>query len=326
MEERNKESYYVEQARMSIGVVERMTGINANTLRMWERRYQLGPSKRSPGGQREYTATDIDHLRLIKKLIDKGMRIGDIAQLPTKTLTSLLLETGDECVDMGESDPLKTQVVGISLSRYFKTHIKRYPKLAITCSDTDGDEWLSDPKLIDKTLTDKNLLILQKNSLNQKHIDQLKKISERKIHVIVLYLYSHQEVLEALERQGIVLLPSNIEPSRIDDAVNKVLRLTTNLSSLNQSGKAFDISLPNSQPRQFDEEALIEAEALSNLLNCECPPHLTDLIRRLNAFEEYSQTCGAENWKQAAVHACVYSYTNQARYLIEKALRAVLDE
>ena len=311
---------------MSIGVVERMTGINANTLRMWERRYQLGPSKRSPGGQREYTATDIDHLRLIKKLIDKGMRIGDIAQLPTKILTSLLLETGDDSVDMGESDPLKTQVVGISLSRYFKTHIKRYPKLAIACSEIEGNEWLSDPGLIDKTLSDKDLLILQQNSLNKKHIEQLEKISEKKVHVIVLYLYSHQEVLETLQRQGIVLLPGNIESSRIDEAVNKVFRLATNLSSLDQSGKAFDISLPNSQPRQFDEEALIEAEALSNKLNCECPPHLTDLIRRLNAFEEYSQTCGAENWKQAAVHACVYSYANQARYLIEKALRAVLDE
>jgi hypothetical protein len=105
-----------------------------------------------------------------------------------------------------------------------------------------------------------------------------------------------------------------------------VLRLVTNLSPLDQSGKAFGVSLSKSQPRQFDEEALIEADALSNKLNCECPPHLTDLIRRLSAFEEYSQTCGAENWKQAAVHACVYSYANQARYFIEKALRAVLDE
>jgi len=133
-------------------------------------------------------------------------------------------------------------------------------------------------------------------------------------------------VLESLRRMGVMLLPGKIESSRIDEAVSKVVRLTTNLSSLEQSSKTFDISQPNSQPRQFDEEALIDAESLSNKLNCECPPHLTDLIRRLNAFEEYSQTCGAENWKQAAVHACMYSYANQARYLIEKALRVVLDE
>jgi len=319
-----KEHAYVEQARMSIGVVERMTGINAHTLRMWERRYQLGPSKRSPGGQREYSATDIDHLRLIKKLIDRGMRIGDIAQLPTLTLSSLLLESGDYSGDIADpTDLIKTQVVGMSLSSYFKTHIKRYPKLAIECSQRDAEEWLSDPEL-----GDKELLILQQSSINKKHIEPLLRISKKKIHVIVLYLYSHQEVLETLQRQGIILLPvpGNLDSSRIDEAVNKVLRLTRNLSTLDQNNKAFDISLPSSQPRQFDEEALLEAEALSNKLNCECPPHLSDLIRRLNAFEEYSQTCGAENWKQAAVHACVYSYANQARYLLEKALRAVLDE
>jgi DNA-binding transcriptional MerR regulator len=322
-----KESVYVEQARMSIGVVERMTGINANTLRMWERRYQLGPSNRSPGGQREYTATDIDHLRLIKKLMGKGMRIGDIAQLETKTLSSLLLEAGDHSAETDNlGGTLKTQIVGISLSHYFKAHVKRYPKLAMACTEIEGDKWLSDPESMDKALSDKKLLILQQNSLNQKHIELLEKTSKKKIHVIVLYLYSNQEVLETLQRQGITLLSGSIESSHIDQAVNKVLRLTTNLSALDQNSKAFDISLPNSQPRQFDEEALIEAEALSNKLNCECPPHLSDLIRRLSAFEEYSQTCGAENWKQAAVHACVYSYANQARYLIEKALRAILDE
>jgi DNA-binding transcriptional MerR regulator len=315
------------QARMSIGVAARMSGINANTLRMWERRYQLGPSKRSQGGQREYSATEIDHLRLIKKLINKGMRIGDIAQLPTKTLTSLLLDAGDHSDNQHNLPaPMKTQVVGMTLSHYFKSHIKRYPKLTIDYSESDTEEWLNNSELGSAEFIGKDLLILQLSSLNRKHVDALVTISKKKVHVIVLYLYCHQEILEKLQRQGILLIPGTIEPSRIDEAVNKVLRLATNLSSLDHSGKAFDVSLPNSQPRQFDEDTLLEAEALSNKLDCECPPHLTDLIRRLSAFEEYSQTCGADNWKQAAVHACVYAYTNQARYLIEKALHAVLDE
>ena len=312
----------MEQARMNIGVVARMTGINANTLRIWERRYQLGSSKRSLGGQREYTTTDIDHLRLIKKLLEKGMRIGDIAQLSTKALTSLLFDTSDQDISDDElTDPTKTQIVGVMLGHYFKAHMKRYPNLALQFSEDDTEQWLKDPKI-----DGKELLILQQNSLNRKHSEAILAISEKKIHVIVLYLYANREIVDRLQRQGVILLQGNIEASRIDEAVNTVLRLVTNLSPLDQSRKAFDISLTKSQPRQFDEEALIEADTLSNKLNCECPPHLTELIRRLNAFEEYSQTCGAENWKQAAVHACVYSYANQARYLIEKALRAVLDE
>ena len=42
-------------------------------------------------------------------------------------------------------------------------------------------------------------------------------------------------------------------------------------------------------------------------------------------FEEYSSQCSVENWNDAATHACVYAYTNQARWLMEKALRAVLE-
>ena len=312
----------VEQARMSIGVAARMTGINPNTLRMWERRYQLGPSKRSPGGQREYSAMDIDHLRLIKQLMNKGMRIGDIAQLSTNTLTSLLMDSGDDNAIIRESVQLiKTQVVGATLSNYFKNHIKRYPTLSLELSSDDTEIWLQSP-----SISDKELLILQQSSINNKHVESLINLSKQKVHVIVLYLYSNREIVEELQRQGIILLQGNIESSRIDDAVNKAVRLISNLSALDQSRQAFDISMHKSLPRQFDEDALITADALSNKLNCECPSHLTELIRSLNAFEEYSQTCEAENWKQAAVHACVYSYANQARYLIEKALRIVLDE
>lgn len=33
-----------------------------------------------------------------------------------------------------------------------------------------------------------------------------------------------------------------------------------------------------------------------------------------------------ENWHDAAVHACIYAYTCQARWLMERALQAVLEE
>ena len=129
-----------------------------------------------------------------------------------------------------------------------------------------------------------------------------------------------------MQQQGIILLPGNINPVNIDNAVNQVIRLSTHLSPLHQSGKTFDISLPSSQPRLFNNDTLIAAEARSKQLNCECTSHLSELIRKLNAFEDYSQTCSAENWQQAAVHACIYAYTSQARHLMEKALQAVLDE
>ena len=50
------------------------------------------------------------------------------------------------------------------------------------------------------------------------------------------------------------------------------------------------------------------------------------LIRALAHFEEYSASCSVENWQDAAVHACIYAYTGQARWLMEKALSAALED
>ena len=317
----------MEQATLSIGAAARMTGINANTLRMWERRYQLSPSRRSAGGQREYSTTDIDHLRLIKKLVDQGMRIGDIAQLTTKTLTSLVIETVDQGGTPPEGDsytrqpPLKTLVIGETLKQFFSTHIKRYPRLALSYSDHSLSRLVaSDAYQAYK------LVVIQQNALNTEHVQKLTQLCENKRYVVVFFFYSSEEVLSALHAAGVTLVRANPDTEEMDSALTKIYSLEESLTALGQSGQTFDISLPQSQPRIFDEATLVAAEEQTSKLNCECPPHLTDLIRRLHAFEDYSQTCGAENWKQAAVHACVYAYANQARYAIEKALRAVLDE
>ena len=56
------------------------------------------------------------------------------------------------------------------------------------------------------------------------------------------------------------------------------------------------------------------------------PQASSKLIQSLNEFEEYSSSCSAEDWHEAAVHACIYAYTSQARWLMEKALAAALEE
>ncbi len=309
----------VEQAKVSIGVASRLTGITAKTLRMWERRYQIGASARSVGGQRKYSTTEIDHLKLIKQLINNGMRIGEIAKLSTKALTCLLLESGQHDVPNGVAkQALRTLAVGAGLCTYFQQHLKRYPQLALTFSQNTSLNAIN--------TSDNRLAILEISAINKHHIEALLTLRAKKVHVVVLYIFSNQQNLAKLEKEGVIPVKGTVEASRIDAAVNKVLERHNSLSALHRSSREFGVTLPTCRPRQFDETALLEAEAQSDKLNCECPPHLSDLIRRLNAFEDYSQNCGAENWKEVAVHACVFAYANQARYLMEKALNAVLDE
>ena len=73
-----------------IGTVARLTGLKADTLRVWERRYGLGASNKSATGRRQYTQADLDHLQLVAALVSQGVRIGEIAASDGNTLQVLL--------------------------------------------------------------------------------------------------------------------------------------------------------------------------------------------------------------------------------------------
>ena len=62
-----------------IGTVARLTGLKPDTLRVWERRYGLGASHKSPTGRRQYTQSDVEHLQMVSALVSSGSRIGEIA-------------------------------------------------------------------------------------------------------------------------------------------------------------------------------------------------------------------------------------------------------
>jgi DNA-binding transcriptional MerR regulator len=61
----------------SIGAVARMLDMPASTLRAWEDRYSITTPTRSPGAQRLYSRTQVEHLRYIKAQIDSGVSTAD---------------------------------------------------------------------------------------------------------------------------------------------------------------------------------------------------------------------------------------------------------
>lgn len=62
----------------SIRVASRLTGIPADTLRMWERRYGFPRPERTGGGSRTYTDADIELLHLLSRALKAGYRPGEI--------------------------------------------------------------------------------------------------------------------------------------------------------------------------------------------------------------------------------------------------------
>ena len=83
---------------MSISAVERDTGLSKDALRMWERRYGFPNPARDANGERIYPVPQVDKLRLIKRLMDRGHRPGKlIAQsLPELTALGAVPQAGPE--------------------------------------------------------------------------------------------------------------------------------------------------------------------------------------------------------------------------------------
>ena len=71
-----------------IRTVSNLTGVNAVTLRAWERRHGLIRPKRTPKGHRLYSREDIERIQRTVELLERGLAISQIAPLldPAQTL------------------------------------------------------------------------------------------------------------------------------------------------------------------------------------------------------------------------------------------------
>jgi methanogenic corrinoid protein MtbC1 len=65
----------------NLGAIIQETGLNADTLRAWERRYNLPQPARSEGGQRLYSPRDLDILKWLIARQEEGLRISQAAKL-----------------------------------------------------------------------------------------------------------------------------------------------------------------------------------------------------------------------------------------------------
>ncbi|MEU0564881.1 MerR family transcriptional regulator [Nonomuraea sp. NPDC005983] len=69
-----------EEPGYGIGAVSRRLGVPAPTLRTWNLRYGIGPSRRSPGGHRRYDTADLLRLEEMNRLIHSGVAPAEAAR------------------------------------------------------------------------------------------------------------------------------------------------------------------------------------------------------------------------------------------------------
>jgi MerR family transcriptional regulator, heat shock protein HspR len=69
-----------DRALFSISVAAELSGLHAQTLRVYEREGLLEPA-RTPGGTRRYSGNEIDRLREIAALVDDGVNIAGMRRV-----------------------------------------------------------------------------------------------------------------------------------------------------------------------------------------------------------------------------------------------------
>lgn len=94
---------------LTVKSVARLSGVPAATLRAWERRYDAVKPARSGSGRREYSMREVERLRILGALVERGHAIGGIANLSDPALRKLLDAAGG---------PELTESVRRGLTRY----------------------------------------------------------------------------------------------------------------------------------------------------------------------------------------------------------------
>ena len=97
---------YSTAPKYRIGTVSRLTGLSADVVRVWERRYGAIKPLRSEGGSRLYSDADIARLRRLRQAVELGHAIGQVAKLPETELDNLSArQRAMVAVDQEDADP-----------------------------------------------------------------------------------------------------------------------------------------------------------------------------------------------------------------------------
>jgi hypothetical protein len=287
------------------GVAARLAGLPVETLRVWERRYDLSDVRRSAHGQRLYTAAQVQRLGLLKQLVDQGHPIGLLASLSMDELRTL---SGAETGQLAPLGPIDVAVIGMGLARRIDANVREAQMLNIVarCSRFDGIDSLRPGIHAD-------VLLFEASELDESAIPLIAAAAKavQAAATVVLYRFCSSATIRAVRAQGWLVARVPSEMGELLSLCRQALEGQHLPPRSRENGTA--------GPR-FDEEALAMITAASAKLACECPRHMADLLLMIGSFERYSAQCASRNSMDAQLHQDLGQAAGQARAILEDAL------
>ncbi|MCH5373374.1 MAG: MerR family transcriptional regulator [Planctomycetes bacterium] len=309
-----------------IGAVARLTGLSDHTIRVWERRYQAVVAERTETGRRLYRTSDVEKLRLLKLMTDKGVAISQIAGDSIKALKERLASM-QELAQRPDLSSLSVAVVGDFLPALVRDRDSRLGPLDVVIAETNLDRFEIDLQQIEA-----DALVLELATITPEVLDRIQRLRElsRAKHCVVVYTFARSVDVEVLASRDVVLLRA---PVRIDEVVTALVKLDLATPRRPAGDDAEDEHETDREwptdgvivPRRFDNEQLSRLARITSSIDCECPRHLAELVGQLAAFEIYSASCASRDEDDRALHRYLYRASAAARAGIEAALARVVE-
>ncbi len=318
-------------ARFRSGAVARMANLSVNTLRIWERRYQVVAPPQTDSGHRLYSPHDVARLTLLAQLTAHGHAIGTVAKrsLPDLQALALQLDVAGHIhptpPDAAQADVLRV-VVGRNIARRLASPAvvrllasSGNPQQTVYDDLTQALAAMVHGQAQSGLQADMQLivqLVVQLPSLQAEDADRIAQLAQclqaghGRVHGLVIYGFGPEHAAQALLARGMAVRRSPLSDRE--------------LAALLAPSSVPVKRLPT--PRRFDDATLAMLSAQASAIACECQRHVAELTQQLADFESYSANCESRTAADAQLHTYLNQISAQARQLFEDALDKLIRE
>lgn len=306
------------------GVAARLAGIPAQTLRVWERRYQLSGPKPAGTRQRLYGHKDVERFSLIKRLVDQGQSIGSLASLDLDSLLALQ----DSLSDLAGRHSKASDSTGPSVLALSGPLLGALPLL-------DGLEGEATLEVRGNSIAELrrshspegnpiDTLLSEHPTLLEESVSEiLAFVRDYRIRkAVIFYRYAPSTIIRRLRAGGASVMKLPADEASLIETCQRAVRQPA-LPEPTTSALSGQRKSPG--PQQFSNAALVALSKVETSVFCECPRQLAQLLLSVNAFESYSAQCANRDSNDAFIHARLHTQASKARLLLEESLSELLD-